>query len=770
MSKKVTAKKSKMNLEEITQQGTLEAISRSQAVIEFKNDGTILTANDNFCKTMGYDLNEIQGKHHSIFATPGFAESAEYKNFWAKLNRGEFESAEYMRIAKGGKEVWIQASYNPILDESGKVLKVIKFATNITTQKMQNAEFEGKVAAIGKSQAVIEFNMDGTIIWANENFCKTMGYDLKEIQGQHHGMFAAPGVATSSEYKEFWAKLNRGEFDAAEYKRVGKNGKEIWIQASYNPILDYKGRPFKVVKFASDITTQKLQSAEFEGKVSAIGKSQAVIEFKMDGTIIWANENFCKTMSYDLKEIQGKHHSMFAEPATAASNEYKHFWEKLNRGEFDTAEYKRLAKGGREVWIQASYNPILDMNGRPFKVVKFATDITTNKIKNSDFESMLNAISKAQAVIEFSMDGTILTANENFLKTMGYDLKEIQGKHHRMFATGQVGISSEYRGFWEKLNRGEFDTGEYLRVGRGGKEVWIQASYNPIFDLNGKPYKVVKYATDITSVKTMIKSMEETANSLATAASELTATATQMSSTADRTNSQSNDASSAASQVSAGVKTVAVNTEEMAASIKEIARSANESAEMSKQTLIRAQNTNKTITQLGISSQEIGNVIKVISSIAQQTNLLALNATIEAARAGDAGKGFAVVANEVKELAKQTAKATEDITNKIGAIQADSMAAVEAIAGISQAMDKLNSISGAIAASVEQQTATTNEVSRVVLESTKGVESIATTVRGVSMAARESKASSEQTLSASKDLNSLAERLKELVSKVQKAA
>lgn len=511
-----------------------------------------------------------------------------------------------------------------------------------------------------------------------------------------------------------------------------------------------------------------LKIADLEAKSAALDRSQAVIEFNPDGTILTANANFLGAIGYSLEEIKGQHHRMFCEKEYAANFSYAQFWQKLNRGEFDAGEYRRFGKNGKEIWIQASYNPILDENGKVYKIVKFATDITAQKLKNVEFAGKVAAIGKSQAIIEFNMDGTIITANENFLVTVGYDIREIQGQHHRMFCDRDYVSSAEYRLFWEKLNRGEFDAAEYRRVGKGGKEIWIQASYNPIFDLNGKPYKVVKFATDITRVKMMINSLEETAVSLASSAEELNRAATGMNAAALQTSSESNNAAAASDQVSQGVQTVAASTEEMVGSIKEIARSSNESAEMSRITLESAQQTNQTMMKLGISSQEIGNVIKVISSIAQQTNLLALNATIEAARAGDAGKGFAVVANEVKELAKQTAKATEDITQKIGAIQKDTGSAVEAISGISKAMEKLNAISGAIAAAVEEQTATTNEVSRVISDSKRGVESIASIVKMVSSAAVESAKSSEGTLRSSQELASLADRLNNLVKKVKK--
>jgi methyl-accepting chemotaxis protein len=372
-----------------------DALGRSQAVIEFGMDGTVLTANDNFLKALGYTLGEIQGKRHSMFVEPGERDSAAYREFWARLNRGEFQAAEYKRIGKGGKEVWIQATYNPMLDGDGKPFKVVKFATDITARKIKNMEDAGQIAAIGRAQAVIAFDMDGTIITANDNFLKAMGYTLAEIQGKHHSMFVEQRERDSAAYREFWARLNRGENQSAEYKRIGKGGKEVWILASYNPVLDEKGKPFRVVKFATDVTREKLSTADLAGQIAAIGKSQAVIEFNMDGTIIGANPNFLKTVGYGLDEIRGRHHSMFVDPSERDDAAYREFWAALNRGEYQAGEYKRIGKAGKQVWIQASYNPILDLNGKPFKVVKYATDTTAQvlvRMGNERVRGMMESV------------------------------------------------------------------------------------------------------------------------------------------------------------------------------------------------------------------------------------------------------------------------------------------------------------------------------------------------------------------------------------------
>jgi methyl-accepting chemotaxis protein len=493
--------------------------------------------------------------------------------------------------------------------------------------------------------------------------------------------------------------------------------------------------------------------------LNAVGKSQAIIEFKPDGTILTANESFCDLVGYDLSEIVGKHHSLFVDPQHIQSDEYKEFWAKLRRGEFDTREYKRFGKGGKEVWIRASYNPIVNAQGKVIKVVKFASDISVEKFKAALDAAKLHAISRSQAMIEFTVDGQIVTANDNFLKVMGYRLDEIVGRHHSMFVEPHYAQSAEYREFWAGLGRGEFAAQVFKRIGKGGKEVWIEAAYNPIFDMNGKIVSIVKFATNVTDriqaisvigdalrrlaegdlyfqIETPLSpAVEKLRTDFNQATSMLKQTISQVGDTALEIQKSASEIQSSADELSRRTEQQAASLEETSASLDEVTATVRTTAAGAKQafavvsgTKVAAQQSGEIVSRavdamhnIENSSGQIGQIIGVIDEIAFQTNLLALNAGVEAARAGDAGRGFAVVASEVRGLAQRSAEAAKEIKSLILASRGQVEAGVDlvgqtgkALLGIVERVAEVNGIMNDITTSTQEQSTALAEVNTAI--------------------------------------------------------
>jgi len=640
------------------------------------------------------------------------------------------------------------------------------------------------ITALNKAQAVIWFDLEGDVLDANDNFLQAMGYKLDEVLGKHHRMFVRPETAASPDYMAFWQELREGKLHSNTYERVRKNGDPIWIEASYNPVLDRNGKPVKIVKFATDVTHTKLLEQNATGQLTAISKSQAVIEFSPDGTIISANENFETTMGYSCAEIAGKHHSMFAEPAYAASEEYAAFWKELACGDFKTGEFRRFAKDGREVWLQASYNPISDIHGKVQKVVKFATDITADKTFSADARGQLTAISKSQAVIEFDLTGHILTANQNFLNALGYTLEDIQEQHHSMFVDPEYRNSQDYHKFWKALARGEFMGGEFMRITKSGTPIWIQATYNPIFDAAGTPYKVVKFATDITQRVQVVETLGSSLKKLSTG--DLTIDMTEefppeferirldfnaatvallnaMTNIVENTSSIRGDVS----QISAASESLATRTEKQAAALEETAAavdeltasvlSATELAEtakhMSQDTKTSAQKsasvmneTKKAMEKISDSSSKISRIIGVIDEISFQTNLLALNAGVEAARAGEAGLGFAVVAAEVRALAQRSSDAAQEIATLISASADEVKNGVELVGNAGTTISEVENLIITISERVE-------EISNSSREQSTTLKEINTAINQLDQVTQENAAMFEESNAATQNLS-----------------
>ncbi len=437
--------------------------------------------------------------------------------------------------------------------------------------------------------------------------------------------------------------------------------------------------------------------------LATLQASQAVIEFAPDGRILTANGNFLGAVGYTLAEIQGRSHSLFCEDGYAKSDAYRRFWQDLAAGQFQSGEFKRVAKGGRVLWLQASYNPVRDNSGRITRIVKFASDITATKLKSMDDRGKIDAIERAQAVIEFGTDGTVLTANGNFLKVTGYSLAEIAGKSHRMFCDPAYAASSDYGRFWNDLRAGKLQAGEFRRFGKGGREIYIQANYNPILDDAGAVVKIVKFATDVTESARRRLRNERLSHTIH---QDLGDVVRQVNAAAGMATS-ANDASDNTGGV---INSVAAAAEELSQSVRDISHSMTYARTGVEDVFRHAEGANSRAGQLTQSAAAMTNVVTLIQDIAGQINLLALNATIESARAGDAGKGFAVVASEVKNLANQAANSTKTIAAEIATMQAVSTEVVEALTLISGSMNTVLDNVASVAGAIEQQNAVTSEI------------------------------------------------------------
>jgi len=555
---------------------------------------------------------------------------------------------------------------------------------------------------------------------------------------------------------------------------------------------------------------QSLQSQDIELQAihAALHRVQAVIEFDLEGKILHANENFLRVLGYTLADVQGRHHSMFCEPEYAASPAYKQFWAQLGAGEYNHGEFKRIAKDGREVWINASYNPILDVDGKPYKVIKFATDITDTRMRNAEYEGKVSAISKAQAVIEFDMQGHVLNANENFLAVMGYYIEDIQGEHHRMFVDGDYATSADYKRFWQKLNRGEFDSGRYKRIGNNKKTIWIQATYNPIMDLNGKPYKIVKFATDITEqvnleesvaaraeadgakIKRLLESVERAAagdltskiavegdeplDHLAEGISKMIAdlrkvigdVVTEANGLADASTTiaeRSNGVANGTQALGATVEQMNASIDGLTSSINVIANNTADADTLAKSTQHEAEAGARAVAKsieamdlINRSSEDIGEIVKVISEIANQTNMLAFNAAIEAARAGEHGLGFSVVADEVRKLAERSSQATKEISKLINESVKRVSAGSEISRQASDAFDK-------IVAGVAKTTAAISDISKATNEQLLTAREVSTAVQYIAEEAEKSAAACDSIARSVEGLNDRAGNLNQTV-------
>jgi len=695
------------------------------AVIQIDENNEVVFFNPAAERLWGYQADEVIGRNVNLLVPQEIRHQHDAlvnANRRSGVDKIVGTSRDVQIERKDGGRPWVNLALSKVQVDGG--WHYTAFVRDVTETKLRNADYKGQIEAISKAQAVIEFELDGTIITANDNFLDTFGYRLEEIVGQHHRILVDEETSRSNQYSDFWRALAKGRYQSGDYRRFSKNGREIWITASYNPILDVSGEPFKVVKYATDITSQRLQHADHQGQIEAIGKAQAVVEYDLGGTILAANENFLATMGYRLDEVVGQHHRIFVDADERQSPAYTGFWRSLEQGDFQTGEFRRKHKDGHDVWVHASYNPIFDLSGRAFKVVEFATDMTAEREARARYEHEVQEMYRACQEGRLDHRGDVTVLDDVFAPMMASINEIVSAVNAPIF---------EIRAQLSRVAKGDltaYVTGDYQ-----GDHAALKLALNETLDSLNEILWQVRGASD----------------QISTGSAQVASSSQALSDDASRQ-------AASVEQISASITEMTEQTGQNAEHATAANRLATEAGELAVTGDAQMQAMVTAMAEIDESSGNISKIIKVIDEIAFQTNLLALNAAVEAARAGVHGKGFAVVAEEVRNLAARSANAAKETTalieGSIASVKRGSTIATETAEALTRIVDSVRQVNDLI-----------GEIASASNEQAQGISQVNLGLKQIDQVTQQNTVRSEESASAAEELSSQSEKLRQLLSR-----